>query len=266
MAKPQLSARLDAHKSYLPTILTPDRDFLNCRVGVGVAVNPLNTYNTNLFKIGWYVDWRAQLSPIRPNGIDFYHTLRVKQDKIGSKYLPSYRITPALNFTPSGLGPMVQANVGNVWLIGNEIDRVNIQDDILPDMYAQIYHDAYYFIKGIDPTAKVAIGAIVQPTPVRLQYLDMILQAYLAKFDAPMPVDIWNIHVYILPEMRNGWGGEIPPGVDVSTGMLYTIRDHVDINVFRSLVIDMRTWMKSRGYQDKPLISTEFARCCRFGF
>ncbi len=248
--------------TYLPQVASQFRfdpgDYRDCRLGVGVTRNPFTTYDLTSFKIGWYVDWQVQLSPARPYGVDFYHTIRVKQDKLQGVYLPTYRIAPGLNFTPNGLGTMVQANRGNLWLVGNEIDRVNIQDEILPDLYAQVYHDVYGFIKSIDPTAKIAIGSIVQPTPIRLQYLDMILQAYRAKFGVNMPVDVWNIHIYILREEKNSWGGEIPPGVDVSTGMLYTVRDHVDLNVFESLVIAMRTWMKSRGYQDRPLIITEF--------
>ncbi len=248
--------------SYLPLVLSRYRnipgDYRDCRLGVGVVRNPISTYDFTLFKIGWYVDWRVQRLPIKPYGIEFYHTIRVKQNKSGGVYLPTYTITPPLNFSSTGLGPVVQANPGNTWLIGNEIDRVNIQDETLPDMYAQIYHDAYYFIKGIDPTARVAIGSIVQPTPVRLQYLDLVLDAYRTKFGEPMPVDVWNIHIYILQEIKNSWGGEIPPGVDAATGMLYTVRDHVDLEILKSQVIAMRDWMKQRGYQDRPLIVTEF--------
>jgi len=247
---------------YLPLVTSHFRevpgDYRDCRLGIGVVHNAISTYDITLLKIGWYVDWQSRLLPARPKGVSFYHTIRVKQNKSEGMYLPSYTITPGLDFTANGLGPMVQANLGNMWLVGNEIDRVNIQDETLPDMYAQIYYDTYKFIKSIDPTAQVAIGSVVQPTPVRLQYLDMVLQAYQTKFGEPMPVDVWNIHIYILREVKDSWGGEIPPGVDASTGMLYTLRDHVDIEVFKSLVIAMRTWMKGRGYQDRPLIITEF--------
>lgn len=233
-------------------------DYPNCRLGVGVQKNPITTYPYAPMRFGWYVDWRAPLVPNKPAGMDYYFTIRVKQDKSGSVYLPSYQITPTLSFAGNGLGPIVQANPGAVWIIGNEPDRVYYQDESLPDMYATIYHDAYTFIKGIDPTARLAIGGVIQPTPVRLQYLDAILAAYQAKYGRPMPIDVWNIHLYILQETALSWGASIPPGINVLTGTMYTIPQHVDINVFSSLVHNMRSWMKSRGYQNTPLILTEY--------
>jgi hypothetical protein len=143
-------------------------------------------------------------------------------------------------------------------MVGNEPDRVISQGDTMPDMYAQIYYDTYHFIKGIDPTAKVAIGAVVQPTPIRLRYLDLVLTEYRTRYGSSMPVDVWNTHLYIIAEERGKPGADIPPGIDESTGRLYTAQDHLDISVFMSLVAELRTWMKERGYQDKPLIITEF--------
>ena len=233
-------------------------DYPNCRLGVGATRNSITTYNVTPMRFGWYIDWRAPLSPIRPAGMDYYHTLRVKQNKSGSTYLPTYQITPTLDFSPNGLGPIVQANPGSVWIIGNEPDRIFYQDESLPDMYAEIYHDAYTFIKGIDPTAKVAIGGVIQPTPVRLQYLDMVLSAYRTKYGGAMPIDVWNVHMYILQEIAGSWGASIPPGIDATTGTLFTVPQHIDTGVFSSLVRDMRTWMKSRGYQNTPLIITEY--------
>src|SRR3990172_1012633 len=233
-------------------------DYPNCRFGVGAIANPITTYPITPMRFGWYVNWSAPLSPIKPAGVDFHHTIRVKQDKSGSTYLPTYQITPTLGYGAGELGPIVAANPGSVWIIGNEPDRVYYQDESLPDMYATIYHDAYTFIKGIDPTARVAIGAVIQPTPVRLQYLDMILDAYRSQYGISMPIDVWNVHLYILQETVYSWGASIPPGVNVTTGMLYTIPQHVDINVFTSLIADMRTWMKERGYRNTPLIITEY--------
>lgn len=44
-----------------------------------------------------------------------------------------------------------------------------------PHIYAAAYHALYYLIKQADPTARVIAGTIVQPTPLRLRYLDMVL-------------------------------------------------------------------------------------------
>jgi hypothetical protein len=235
-----------------------DADYPNCRLGVGIQFNAITQYDYTPLRLGWYVDWHARTSPVRPSGMDYYHTIWEKQDRSGQAYLPTYSISPTLDFGPGGLGPMVQANPGSVWMVGNEPDRVISQGDTMPDMYAEIYHDVYYFIKGIDPTAKVAIGAVVQPTPIRLQYLDLVLDAYQTRYGSSMPVDVWNTHLYIIAEERGKPGAEIPPGIGVSTGRLYTAQDHLDITVFMSLIAELRTWMRERGYQNKPLIITEF--------
>jgi hypothetical protein len=255
--KQPLSAPDAAHKIFLPSISRRSGDFPSCRLGVGVTRNPVATYDVAQFRLGWYVDWRA--SPGPSSTLEYYHTIRVRQDRSADgAYLPSYTITPRLNFGPSGLGPIVRANPGHVWLIGNEPDRPDSQDDAMPDLYAEIYHEAYYFIKGIDPTARVAIGAVVQPTPLRLEYLQHVLAAYQAKYDARLPVDVWNTHLYIVREVKGEWGGDVPPGSDAQSGRVYTLRDHLDISIFKSLVTELRTWMKANGYQDVPLVVTEY--------
>ncbi len=231
-------------------------DFPNCRLGVGASANSLTTYNYTPTRVGWYLDWNVYGSP--PPSIEYYRSVKTKQDKSGSTYLPSYHITPTLDFAPGGLGPILQAYPGQVWIIGHEPDRPYSQDDVMPDMYAQIYHDAYQFIKSVDPTARVANGAIVEPTPLRLQYLDLVLQAYQTKYGMKMPVDVWNTHSYIIPENRFGPGADIPPGITATSGMQYTPLDHLDISVYDGQIQALRSWMKSRGYQDVPLISTEY--------
>jgi hypothetical protein len=251
--------------TYLPQVMSRFQfipgDYRDCRLGVGVTRNPLATYDITPFKTGWYVDWRARIVPGSESysGVEYYQTLRVRQDRgPDGAYLSTYRIWPALNFGPGGLGPIVQANPGNVWLVGNEPDSTHGQDDTMPDMYARIYHAAYDFIKGIDPTAKVANAAVIMPTPLRLRYLDMVLASYRAQFGSPMPVDVWNMHFYIIREVKGEWGGDFPPGVDDPIGREYTLRDHVDINIFKSLVMDFRSWLNQNGYLNKPLIVTEW--------
>lgn len=259
--------------SYLPLTLANFRyipgDYRDCRLGVGVTRNLLITYDIAPFKTGWYVDWNTRiLAPAqRHNGVEYVHTLRVRQDRGPNReYLPSYRIRPALNFDPGGLGPIVQANPGSIWLVGNEPDSTHGQDDTMADMYARAYHDAYTFIKSVDPTAKVANAAVIQPTPLRLLYMDAILASYRAQFGVPMPVDVWNMHLYIIREVKNDWGGDYPPGIDAPIGRDYTLRDHVDINIFKSLVWDFRSWLYRNGYIDKPLIVSEWGVLMPFWF
>lgn len=255
----QPSANTDENPIYLPSIansVASSGDFLNCRVGVGVAMNSITTYNIAPLRLGWYVDWGTSKTP--NTALDYYYTIRVRQDRVDSNYLPTYKITPPLNFSASGLGQRIQADPGATWLVGNEPDRVDSQDDTMPEVYAEIYHEVYHFIKAIDPTARVAIGAVVQPTPVRLEYLQRVLDTYRARYGTRLPVDLWNTHIYIIREVRGEWGGEIPPGIAANTGRVYTLHDHLDINIFTSLIVELRTWMKMNGYQDVPLIITEF--------
>jgi hypothetical protein len=94
------------------------------------------------------------------------------------------------------------ANPGALWLIGNEPDIV-WQDNATPEEYAHAYGILHAAIKKADPTARVAIGGVSQPTPLRLAYLDRVLAAYEAQFGADMPVDVWNIHAFVLREEHN---------------------------------------------------------------
>jgi hypothetical protein len=91
-----------------------------------------------------------------------------------------------------------------------------------------------------------------------MRYLDMILEAYQARYGEPMPVDVWNVHNFVLREEKDSWGVDIPPGMGDQRGRLYEIADHDDMTIFRQQIVDFRRWMKERGQQDKPLIVTEY--------
>ncbi|HSJ57253.1 MAG TPA: CARDB domain-containing protein [Anaerolineae bacterium] len=162
-----------------------------------------------------------------------------------------YRLDPTL------LGPLVDANPGALWLIGSEPDSI-WNDNVLPQEYARIYHDLYAFIKGRNAMAQVAAGGIVQPTPLRLAYLDLVLGAYQAAYGESMPVDLWQIHNAILNEQRGSWGADIPPGIDEDEGVVRQIDDNDNMVLFRQQVRAFRQWMADRGYQGYPLIVTEY--------
>jgi hypothetical protein len=155
------------------------------------------------------------------------------------------------------LGTIIDNNPGSLWLVGNEPDCI-WQGNSLPSDYAVVYHELYSFIKSRDPSAQIAIGGIVQPTPLRLQYLDMVLAAYQSLYGEMMPVDVWNIHNMILREERGSWGCDIPPGIDADQGMLYEIQDNDDIEIFKQQIVAFRQWMKEKGERDKPLIISEY--------
>jgi hypothetical protein len=73
-----------------------------------------------------------------------------------------------------------------------------------------------------------------------------------------MPIDVWNVHAFILREERDSWGVDIPPGMDDSLAIRYEIEDHDNLEILEQNLIDFRSWMADRGYRDKPLIVTEY--------
>jgi len=218
---------------------------LTDRFGVGLQpkFGLITDFDIASLHIGWYSDWRTQLHPLRPAGIEYAQLIWVDR---------------ASFFPPLGqLGPTVDANPGCLWIIGNEPECV-YQGKATPEEYATVYHDLYTFIKARDPSAQVAIGGVVQPTPLRLEWLDRALNHYQTTHGRPMPVDVWNIHIQILQEKRNSWGSEIPVGLTETQGRLYGLNDNDNIDIFRELVVEFRTWMRDRGLQNKPLIISEY--------
>lgn len=149
------------------------------------------------------------------------------------------------------------AHPGSFWLIGNEPD-VRWQDNVTPQRYAELYHELYTFIKERDPEAKVVIGGVSQPTPLRRAYLDIVLQTYLDLYGEALPVDVWNVHAFTLREEAGSWGVDIPPGMDGAQGILYEIDDHDDLAILEQNLLDFRAWMAERGYAGWPLVISEY--------
>lgn len=221
---------------------------LRSRLGVGVAKDVTKwTFDAALaqqLKMGWYLDWHTAEKPLDADGLEFAQMVRVH----GRRYSPNR----------GQIVKVLSENPGALWLIGNEPD-VPWQDNTTPEDYAHIYHELYTFIKALDPSAQVAIGGVSQVTPLRLSYLDRVLAEYERRYGRPMPVDVWNIHAFILREERNSWGVSIPPGFDdVKQGMLWEIDDHDDMQLLRQQIVDFRRWMDQHGQRNKPLIVTEY--------
>jgi hypothetical protein len=213
------------------------------RWGVGVAIGPISRYNIDPLRLGWYLDWRARPDPSRPGGLEYVQMVRLK----GGVLQPNAETLAAI----------ARANPGSLWLVGNEPD-VKWQDSVEPAAYARLYHQAYTAIKGADPTARVAIGGVSQPTPLRMRYLEAVLAAYREQFGAAMPVDVWNAHNFILREERGSWGVDIPPGLPDDRGILYEIDDSGNLEAFRRQIWDFRRWMAAQGYGGWPLIVSEY--------
>jgi hypothetical protein len=191
--------------------------------------------------LGWYADWTVQRDPPRPGGIEFAQLLSTRP------WPPDW----------DAIREVAQANPGSLWLIGNEPETRG-QGEHTPEEYARIYHEAYTVIKAADPSAQVAIGGVVMPTPLRLAWLERCLAYYQQTYGRPMPVEVWNIHVQILQEKRHGWGCGIPYGLPQDEGRAYEIVDNCNVEIFKTLIIEFRAWLYARGEGDKPLIISEY--------
>jgi hypothetical protein len=73
-----------------------------------------------------------------------------------------------------------------------------------------------------------------------------------------MPVDVWNIHPYILQEVKDSWGADIPAGLTETTGVLFRIKDHDNLDYFKQQIVSFRQWLVGKGQQNKPLIVSEY--------
>lgn len=192
---------------------------------------------------GTLLGWETAVGDPMPAGVTAWHMIRVNAAGVRVDW--------------DQLATEIAADPGAVWVIGNEMD-VHVQDNVPAAQYATQYHAAYTFIKEQDPTALVAIGGVAQSTSLRRQYLDDVLATYQTEYGTAMPVDIWTVHAYTLPEVRDSWGVDIPPGMSADVGLQVGIEDHDRLDLWTQNLRDFRDWMAARGYADRPLAVTEF--------
>jgi streptogramin lyase len=215
---------------------------------VATSANWHEDFDVAQLKAGWFVDASGPACGLAPEGMERAYLLRTRT---------------GLDVDPDWLGPLVDRHPGILWLIGNEPDCI-WQDNVEPEEYARIYHDFYSLIKNQDPTSQVSPGGIVQPTPLRLQWLDRVLAGYQERYSETMPVDVWNIHNAILNEVScehdpgNCWGAGIPPGINADVGIIREPQDNDDMGIFENQIWDFRQWMNDNGYSGYPLVVTEY--------
>lgn len=253
-------------KPFETTTAQSNQQTAYCRFGVNLstlvndATSNIASYDMPSLGLGWYIDYQARANPPRPNNIEYAQMIRVKSN-IGG--------TTPYTYTPhsGNLWATVTNNPGSDWFIGNEPDRQAFQDGVLPAIYAEAYNEVYYKIKNLDPTAKIFAGSIVQPTEVRLEYLDEILASYQAQFGVLMPVDGWSIHNFILNEASCAafnddlgicWGADMPPGATKIEGMRIDIGQHHSIDIFKQQIVRFRQWMTANGYAGLPVYLSEY--------
>ncbi len=224
---------------------TPTLNPVQQRFGVNylTAYGSLTEYPLQSLPFGWYSDYSFRMWPQESQGREYVQMIPV-DSRWYSLDWDYVRAT-------------AQNNPGALWLIGNE-PECTYQANLTPDVYAQRYYKAYTEIKSADPMARVAVGGVVQPTPLRLQWLDMVRGRYQSRYQTPIPVDVWNIHNMILMEREGGYGAGIPVGIDAELGKYYPWQENTNMDYFKAHIVAMRQWMQERGYRDKPLIISEY--------
>jgi hypothetical protein len=249
-AEPPLPVRtLNSGQHFLPPYPAP-RD----RFGFDSLGNdPLTNYDVAQLNAGWYTDWGASGNPPHPDDLTFAQLISFKA---GSD--PHDPALVTVSPSRATIAQIAAAHPGSLWMMSNEPDSLYQGTPLYPEVYAHVYHDIYHYIKTLDPTALIANGGIVQPTPCRMQYLDIVWDTYQQAYSKTMPVDVWNIHAFVLREVYNDWGASTPPGVPTSCGIDYKMREADDLDIFRDNLIAFRQWMKDKGEQDKPLIISEY--------
>lgn len=266
------------------------------RIGYGTSQLNLRAYQqvTDL-QAGWFVNWGAYAGALYPGGLEYMPMVRVHQEVSCGESVTAdrercpYTSPPAYIVYPSfeTIASFAKLQPGMTWLIGNEMDRVDWtggqQDEMRPELYARAYKEISDVIRAADPVAKIAIGGVIQATPLRLQYLDTVWNTYRQLYGKDMQVDVWNIHNFIAPEYcqripynNSGewfcYGMAVPPGdnyrdeVDgVKDNIMrgaYTNGNenwrHTDMGTFGQQIRAIRQWMKDHGQMNKPLIITEY--------
>jgi hypothetical protein len=268
----------------------------NCRYGVGYIPNYSNSLAwVPTLDAGWYLNFGVGAAS-NVDSAEFVPVISIKQDKLNGQRLETYTVLPPLasyyldeqngKIRP-GLGTLISRNPGSLWLVGNEVDVHNDQQgNTMPQVYARAYHEIYHYIKKADPTAKVAHASLSMMTTGRMQYLDIVWDTYQQLYGQAMPVDVWNMHLYILSERhplnQTGYGdGKIALGTDPNLAKwdavgdpakcpnpntpdndprldVYCRSEHDSVRIFKEQLLNMRQWMKAHGQQDKPLIISEY--------
>jgi hypothetical protein len=247
----------------------------NCRLGyTGAYTTPLQYPITDLARLdaGQFIGYNATANPPDLAGAETIQMMRVHQNKVCSRYDCDYVVPYTYTLWPDlgAAAAIARARPGSLWLLGNEIDRRDWigggrQDEMLPELYAAAFHAMRTAIKNADPTARIAPAGVIQATPLRLQYLDRVWNEYARLYGAPMPVDVWNVHAFIFREKRfyvgcpDCWGADVPPGINVPNGVLWTIQDTISMTIFADQLVAFRQWMASKGERDKPLLVSEYA-------
>ena len=194
-------------------------------------------------RIGWYVSGEIEKAPRFLIEAEHVQTVPISADA----YPPDAEV----------IETTITNHPGSIWLIGMWPEAPGLGNRT-PDEYAQIYHEMRALLKGLDPQALVFPGGIVQPTPLRLAWLDAVLATYKERYRTRMPTDGWHINTLILPEDASGAGAGIPAGVSEGAATAYGVTDAASIKILQAHIVAFRQWMADHGERGKPLILSGF--------
>jgi len=224
-----------------PSLFTaiPETERQRWGVNVSTLEGDITDYDTDVLGIGWFVDWGIRSGLALQFNLEHAQTILTH----GHAYPPDWQ----------KVAEAIRRRRGEIWLVGMWPEW-EVGGNRTPEEYAEIYHETYQFIKSHDLAAMVAPGGIMEPTPLRLQWLDAVLEAYRARYHERLPADAWHINNYVLREERGAWGAGIPAGIEANAGQLYEIADNANAALFREQVRAFRQWMADHGERGKPLL------------
>jgi len=166
------------------------------RLGFAVNAPGVEDFDTGCLGGGWYHNWGVVSSGL--DGVTFVGTAGAFGRTVAQE---AATIEAQLAQYPERYPD------GMVWLIGNEIGW----DDggSWPAEYAQHYHDWYLYLKGLNPTFQIGTGALFPlwgaysnsdgDKLTGIWWLNETKAEYLSLYGEEMPIDWYNIHVYLGP-------------------------------------------------------------------
>jgi hypothetical protein len=246
-------------KVYLPLVSKAATTV--CRFGISaIPGNSGYDINFSALRVGGFIDGNAEAGRTFAQGVDYLHVIPVG----GATFDDTARAAAA--------STLAAANPKGYWQIGNKPDAAfqdptgKYTDNLTAEEYAHRYYVIATAIKQADPTAKIGFGAIMQPTPIRLRYMERARMALVLEAGGNFPVadsliDFWSINVYILNEIPGQWGIGVPKGFENDHADAIEITDFTDtysIDKFTLWVRTMRNWMRDRSQKDKALWITEY--------
>jgi hypothetical protein len=183
------------------------------RYGIALTAN-VSPSDMWAMGIRWYQNW--QYNPTSGMENFEFHPMAI----------PSWR--PSDTCAMSSEGTALVNNIrnsryptGTTWLIGNEVGASwpGATQSYSPDEYAQRYYTCYMLLKGLKPgyediasyDFQIANGAVLPTSgPYNgagngLDWFRAARAAYRTRYGQPMPVDVYNIHLYTAPNEQGYW-------------------------------------------------------------